>query len=200
MVIRCKARYLRIKEYLHRMRRIALNPGPTLVHIKKKEERVLDIREKKAERIASLETSIEKELLKRLREGVYDSQIPINIPESAFETLIDQQLDKEEAENKRKMRLAKKKSDEAEGVREVEDFYASAEVDEDEEEAARLLDGLDDYDDDEISEEELEEDEAPAKGKKRKHVDIGVPKKKKKQNLEIEHVDDAQPLKQIMDW
>lgn len=29
-------------------------------------------------------------------QGVYDSQIPLNIPESAFEALIDQQLDEEE--------------------------------------------------------------------------------------------------------
>lgn len=42
--------------------------SPKLVNIKKKEERVLDIREEKAHRIAALETSIEKELLKRLRE------------------------------------------------------------------------------------------------------------------------------------
>ena len=38
------------------------------MHIKKKEERVLDGREKKAERIAALEQSIERELLSRLKE------------------------------------------------------------------------------------------------------------------------------------
>lgn len=195
MVVRCKVRYLRIKEYLHRMRRIALTPGPKLVTIKKKEERVLQIREKKAERIASLEPSIEKELLKRLREGVYDSQIPINIPAAAFETLIDQELDREELSNKKQ---AKSKGKETE---KTEDYYMSAEVDEeDEEEVARLLDGLDDSDEDEISEEEEMEEDAPPKGKQRKHVDLG-PKRKKKPMLEVEREEERiQPLKQILDW
>lgn len=214
MVIKCKARVLRIKEYLHRMRKIALKPGPKLVTIKKKEERVLDIREKKAERIAALEQSIEAELLKRLKEGVYDSEIPVNIPEAAFESLIDKELDREEMEAKRKAKKAKKealKAHESElEVPEMEDIYGAAESDGEEEEIARQLDGLDsDYDDDEISEEELDEDEEEQEveesgSKKRRHISLGdapsaASKKKKKQVLEIEHEDQAS-IKQMIDW
>mmetsp|Transcript_152514 Transcript_152514/g.266262 ORF Transcript_152514/g.266262 Transcript_152514/m.266262 type:complete len:319 (-) Transcript_152514:855-1811(-) len=213
MIIKCKARVLRIKEYLHRMRKIALKPGPKLVHIKKKEERVLDGREKKAERIAALEQSIERELLQRLKEGVYDSEIPVNIPESAFMTLIDKELDREAEEEKKKAKKAKKKGETNLEVPEMEDIYEAAESDE-EERIARALDGLDsDYDDDEISEEddeadeeeeEKEEEKETSSSKKRKHVKLGdaapSSKKKKKQVLEIEHVDQRAQLKQIIDW
>eukprot|EP00667_Euglena_gracilis_P014557 EG_transcript_15074 len=214
MVIRCKVRYLRIKEYLARMRRLAIKPGPKLVNIKKKEERVLDIREEKAHRIAALETSIEKELLKRLREGVYDSQIPLNIPESAFEALIDQQLDEEEEDAGGKGKKASKvqTQEEEEEVEEEQDYYAAADDDddideEDEERVARLLDGLDDYDD--LEDEDAEGEPGPAasskaaKGKKRKHVDVGEAAAKKKATkpveLEVEQ-ERVQPIKQLLDW
>jgi protein MAK16 len=204
MVVRCKVRYLRIKQYLHRMRRLALDPGPKLVHIKKKEERVLYSREAKAHRIAALEPAIEKELLKRLREGVYDSQIPLNIPEEAFNTLIDQELDKEEREKGK----SSKKSVQINEVPEIEDYYQAAEDDEDdenEEEVARMLDGLDDYDDqDDDDEEEEEAPDTRAKGK-RKHVEVGAGarKGKKKPKMEyekeVEH-ENSRSLKQLMDW
>jgi protein MAK16 len=205
--IRCKARVLRIKEYLHRMRKLTLKPGPKLVHIKKKEEKVLAIREKKAERIASLEMSIEKELLQRLKEGVYDSEIPLNIPESAFESLIDKELDREQQEAAKKEKL---KGNEAElEVPETQEYYAAGESDE-EEEIARALDALDesDADMDELEDEDEEEvekevEKEPGKRKKRKHLTIkggaGSAKKKKKQ-LEIEHEEEGRAVKQIFDW
>ena len=44
-------------------------------------------------------------------QGVYDSEIPVNIPESAFTTLIDKELEREEEEERRKAKKSKKKGE-----------------------------------------------------------------------------------------
>eukprot|EP00995_Heteronema_vittatum_P007563 NODE_270_length_1556_cov_465.480425_g194_i0.p1 GENE.NODE_270_length_1556_cov_465.480425_g194_i0~~NODE_270_length_1556_cov_465.480425_g194_i0.p1 ORF type:complete len:309 (+),score=121.46 NODE_270_length_1556_cov_465.480425_g194_i0:35-928(+) len=171
----CKARMLRIKQYLRKMRRIKLKPGMKLVRIHKKEERVLDIREKKALSMAKLDQSIEKELLDRLKSGVYDTEIPINIPDSAFLSVIDKELDREEAE-------ARQEADT------LEDAEKDAEIE---------VDELDDvYEEDFEDEEDEEDDEAPSG--KRRHLSLGPQTKRAKKDLQMEQ--ERETLKSLIDW
>nr|AET50743.1 hypothetical protein [Eimeria tenella] len=70
-VQRCIRRLIRLKQMLHRMRRLELKPKEKLEGVKKKTERREAAREKKALRAAHIEDVIEDELLKRLHQGVY---------------------------------------------------------------------------------------------------------------------------------
>lgn len=68
---RCKIRYTKIQDYLKRMRKIRSSVQPKLETFKKKYERRLDKREKRALGVAQVENKIQEQLLERLRKGVY---------------------------------------------------------------------------------------------------------------------------------
>lgn len=68
---RCKIRYTKIQDYLKRMRKIRSSNQPKLETFKKKYERRLDKREKRALGVAQVENKIQEQLLERLRKGVY---------------------------------------------------------------------------------------------------------------------------------
>lgn len=72
MLYKCKQRITRIMQTLRRMRRLVLKTTPKLLAVHKKIDRREKRREEKAEQAARLEISIEKELLNRLKMGVYD--------------------------------------------------------------------------------------------------------------------------------
>jgi len=71
------------------MRKLKKNPAPKLVHINKKVERRERVREGKAERIALIDNQIKKELLERLKQGVYGEIY--NFRQEAFEEIIDKE-------------------------------------------------------------------------------------------------------------
>lgn len=194
IIFKCKARVMRIREYLSRMRYLRLHPGPTskLVHIKKKEEKMLYSREHKAERIAMLDQSIEKELLNRLRTGAYDSEIPVNIPDTAFMAVVDKELDREDA------MAAQEKEDVQE--RATEGLY-EADLGTDMADFTQELEGggledIEDFgnDNDDLGEEDDDDGEGggariSSKKKKRKHTPIGKePKKPKRQQQDRQQI------------
>ncbi|CAJ1025720.1 putative Ribosomal L28e protein family/Mak16 protein C-terminal region containing protein [Leishmania utingensis] len=96
LVIKVKARLLRLKQYLMRKRKMLMEPQDEYVSVNKRQEDKLLRREEKAEAAARIEMEIEKELLDRLRKGTYDSVINYN--KEAFEKLLDEEENREDFE------------------------------------------------------------------------------------------------------
>lgn len=94
LVIKVKARLLRLKQYLMRRRKIMMEPKVEYVSVNKRQEDKLLRREEKAEAAARIEVEIEKELLERLRAGTYEGVI--NYDKEAFEKLLDEEEDRGE--------------------------------------------------------------------------------------------------------
>uniref|UniRef100_A0A7S3JH01 Protein MAK16 homolog n=1 Tax=Euplotes harpa TaxID=151035 RepID=A0A7S3JH01_9SPIT len=124
-----------------RRRRQKLNQIEKYEPIKTKFEKREKHREKRAERAANLELSIEKELLNRLKEGVY------NLDQKQFE----QALNEVEIEDEKEYEVDEELSDEEEeSEEEYEKELVEADIDE--------LSDIEDY-----SEGEGEEEHPPAK-------------------------------------
>lgn len=73
---------------LIRIRKMKLKGVKELIPIKKKAERRDKIREQKAEIAANLEDAIEKELIERLKNGVYNDIVNYNV--KAFNKVLDE--------------------------------------------------------------------------------------------------------------
>ena len=87
IIHKCKQRVTKLTEMLKRMRKLRLQELPEIVVVKKKAERREKIREAKASIAARHETEIEKELLDRLKAGMYDDIY--NFDTKAFNKLTD---------------------------------------------------------------------------------------------------------------
>lgn len=83
-----KQRLTKLTKVLIKTRRLRLKTLPTLEGVKKKVERRESRREQKAEKAAKLETTIEKELLNRLKSGLYGDIV--NESSEAFEKALDE--------------------------------------------------------------------------------------------------------------
>ncbi|KAI9351087.1 Mak16 protein [Zopfochytrium polystomum] len=101
LIHKCKQRLTKMTQYLIRTRRLKLkaSSAPVLEGIKPKIERRERSRERKALLAARLETTIERELLERLKKGVYGtegttiaeaaSDAIVNVDQGRFERALD---------------------------------------------------------------------------------------------------------------
>ncbi|KAI8904613.1 hypothetical protein PhCBS80983_g04520 [Powellomyces hirtus] len=204
---KCKQRMTKQTQYLIRMRKLQLKPRPQLIGVKKKIERREARREAKAEAAARLDQNIEKELLERLKKGVYGTDAIVNEKQSAFvgalDRLADQgELDVDEIEDEDE---DMEEDEEMEMEEEDEDgfereFVSDVSDDEDEdvmdvEDAAEFASG------DSESSEESDEDVNQAQARKIQMLAKAAAKKdKRRARVEVEYETEQTPRDAQSHW
>ena len=152
-IYRCKLRFTKITDYLKRMRKIRARGQPKFVTVKKKVERRLRSREKRALSVAQIENKIQTQLLDRLRSGVYGDLYKFKDDIKEKQRREEEEEDEQEEENFEFVATDYDTEDEENYEEDLEDIYNEYEQESEEEE-----------------EEEEEQEKQPKK--KRKHLNI----------------------------
>lgn len=178
---KCKQRFLKLQQYLIQSRYLALKTAPKLIAIKPKQTKREAARERKALTAAKLEKTIEKELIERLKSGVYGEQ-PLNVNEDVWKRFLDNMngaevdaSDEEVDEDENEAEFVEE-SDVEEEQSDIEDWWANSE------------------------DENSEDSEANGKqDKKRKAESSGAKAVKKPKRVEIEYEHEMEPAQPQLD-
>ncbi|KAM0940468.1 putative mak16 protein [Dioscorea sansibarensis] len=188
LVHKIKQRLTKMTQYRIRMRKLELKVREKIMTVPRKVKKREARREEKAEKAAILDKSIEKELLERLKKGVYGDIY--NYPVQAYNNVLEMEGLQPSAEEE--------KEDEEEPEIEYVEGYDELEEEEDMEDFGRFVED-DDYDmnedDDDDDDDEMDKSDQPVVKKMRKGNNDGdlagkKSKRKGKVLIEVEHDDD----------
>ncbi|XP_020102202.1 protein MAK16 homolog isoform X2 [Ananas comosus] len=88
LVHKIKQRLTKMTQYRIRMRKLQLKVREKIMTVPRKEKKREARREEKAERAALIDNNIQKELVERLKKGVYPGEI-VNIPEKLYNEVVE---------------------------------------------------------------------------------------------------------------
>ena len=185
---KCKQRLTKLTQYLIKARKLALAPQVKMLAVKPKLTKREAAREQKALIAAKLEKNIEKELVERLRSGVYGEQ-PLNVNEDVWKRFLDAKNNKElvnEAELEMEEEGLEFIEESDEEASDIEDWWGPED---------RELGSQDDDDDDDTDSDSDDSLSSGAKRTAKRKADGSKkgPSSKKARHVEIEYEHETEP-------